>query len=74
MKVSCMRQKGLRQQVARQISRWETLGLKPRPFQQRPQLGEGKRGPLPGESRWTQLEAPGPRRGRGSWALARASR
>lgn len=42
--------------VARPDIKVGDTGPEPRPFQQRPQLG--KRGPLPGESRWTQLKGP----------------
>lgn len=55
------------------MSRWETLGQKPRPFQQRPKGGEEEEGASPRESTSTQLQAPGPGRGRGSWALAPGS-
>lgn len=65
MKVSCMRRKGLGQHVARQISRWETLGLKPDRSSNGRSSGEGKRGPAWGEP-VDSAQGPRPRRGVGA--------
>lgn len=53
------------------MSRWETLGQKPRLFQQRPQGREGEVGASPRESTSTQFKAPDP--GRRAWALGPGS-
>lgn len=67
MKVSRMRRKGLGQHVARQISRWETLGLEALTVPATAAAREGKRGPLPGRAGGSGLK--GPPAEEGAWEL-----